>query len=130
MKVTGIVRRVDDIGRVVIPKDLRRQFGIKEGDPLEFLIDSTTNTINIKKYSTFEDRVQLAAEFIYNNKPKGEIFFQLYYRTAICTIIRDGKQPQIGTAQCHMNDQFSKNIGKAIALARALGKEVPPELLD
>lgn len=40
MKATGIVRRVDDLGRVVIPKEIRKTMGIKEGDPLEiFVID-------------------------------------------------------------------------------------------
>ena len=39
MKVTGIVRRIDDLGRVVIPKEIRRQMKIKEGDPLEIFID-------------------------------------------------------------------------------------------
>lgn len=35
MRATGIVRRIDDLGRVVIPKEIRRTFKIKEGDPLE-----------------------------------------------------------------------------------------------
>ena len=39
MKTTGIVRRIDDLGRVVIPKDIRYQLGIKEGEPLEIFFD-------------------------------------------------------------------------------------------
>lgn len=39
MRATGIVRRIDDLGRVVIPKEIRRQMKIKEGDPLEIFID-------------------------------------------------------------------------------------------
>ena len=39
MRATGIIRRVDDLGRVVIPKEIRRQMKIKEGDPLEIFID-------------------------------------------------------------------------------------------
>lgn len=39
MKATGIVRRVDDLGRIVIPKELRRTMGIKEGDPLELFTE-------------------------------------------------------------------------------------------
>lgn len=35
MKATGIVRRIDDLGRVVIPKEIRRSMGLREGDPLE-----------------------------------------------------------------------------------------------
>ena len=39
MKATGIVRRIDDLGRVVIPKEIRRTLRIKEGDPLEIYTD-------------------------------------------------------------------------------------------
>ena len=40
MKATGIVRRIDDLGRVVIPKEIRRTMRIREGDPLDKLIDT------------------------------------------------------------------------------------------
>lgn len=40
MKATGIIRRMDDLGRVVIPKEIRRNFGIREGDPLEIFVDN------------------------------------------------------------------------------------------
>lgn len=40
MKETGIIRRVDDLGRVVIPKEIRRNLGIREGDPLEIFVDN------------------------------------------------------------------------------------------
>ena len=49
MKATGIVRRVDDLGRIVIPKEIRRTHGIKEGDPLEIFVDSTDGII-FRKY--------------------------------------------------------------------------------
>jgi transcriptional pleiotropic regulator of transition state genes len=39
MKATGIVRRIDDLGRVVIPKEMRRSTGIKDGDPMEIWVD-------------------------------------------------------------------------------------------
>lgn len=39
MKATGIIRRVDDLGRVVIPKEIRRQCGIREGEPMEIYVD-------------------------------------------------------------------------------------------
>ena len=38
MKATGIIRRIDDLGRVVIPKEIRRSAGLREGDPLEFFV--------------------------------------------------------------------------------------------
>ena len=50
MKATGIVRRIDDLGRIVIPKEIRRTMRIYEGDPLEIFFD-TDNNIILKKYS-------------------------------------------------------------------------------
>lgn len=49
MKATGIVRRIDDLGRVVIPKDIRRAMGIHEGEPLEIFIGGD-DTICFRKY--------------------------------------------------------------------------------
>ena len=49
MKATGIVRRIDDLGRVVIPKELRRMMRIAEGDPLE-IFTTTDNQVILQKY--------------------------------------------------------------------------------
>ena len=49
MKATGIVRRIDDLGRVVIPKELRRSMGIAEGDPLE-IFTTTDKQVIFQKY--------------------------------------------------------------------------------
>lgn len=48
VKATGVVRKVDELGRVVLPKELRRTFGIKERDPLEIFVDG--DHIMLKKY--------------------------------------------------------------------------------
>lgn len=50
MKATGIVRRIDDLGRVVIPKEIRRTLRIREGDPLEIFTDKEGGVI-FRKYS-------------------------------------------------------------------------------
>jgi len=50
MKATGIVRRIDDLGRVVVPKEIRRTLRIREGDPLEIFTDREGEII-LKKYS-------------------------------------------------------------------------------
>lgn len=49
MKPTGIVRRIDDLGRVVMPKELRRTLRIRDGDPLEIYVDG--NSVMLKKYA-------------------------------------------------------------------------------
>ncbi len=62
MKATGIVRRIDDLGRVVIPKELRRSFRIKEGDPLEIYTDAEGEVI-FKKYSPIGELSAFAAQY-------------------------------------------------------------------
>ena len=54
MKATGIVRRIDDLGRVVIPKEIRRTLRIREGDPLEIYTDREGQIV-LKKYSMMGD---------------------------------------------------------------------------
>lgn len=57
MKATGIVRHVDDLGRVVLPKELRRTLKIATGDPIEFFTDG--ENIILHKYDTAGDLMQL-----------------------------------------------------------------------
>ena len=56
MKSTGMVRSIDDLGRVVIPKEIRRVLGIHESDPLEILVDEDYQEIILKKYNTLDYR--------------------------------------------------------------------------
>lgn len=62
MKATGIVRRIDDLGRVVIPKEIRRTLRIREGDPLEIYTDVEGEVI-FKKYSPVGELSQFATTF-------------------------------------------------------------------
>ncbi|WP_147060353.1 stage V sporulation T C-terminal domain-containing protein, partial [Sporosarcina luteola] len=62
MKATGIVRRIDDLGRVVIPKEIRRTLRIREGDPLEIFTDRDGEVI-LKKYSPISELGQFAKEY-------------------------------------------------------------------
>ena len=61
MKATGIVRRIDDLGRVVIPKEIRRTLRIREGDPLEIYTEKDGEVI-FKKYSPMGELSEFAAQ--------------------------------------------------------------------
>ena len=63
MKATGIVRRIDDLGRVVIPKEIRRTMRIREGDPLEIYTDREGEVI-FKKYSPIGELASFAAQYV------------------------------------------------------------------
>lgn len=62
MKATGIVRRIDDLGRVVIPKEIRRTLRIREGDPLEIFTDREGEVI-LKKYSPIGELASFAKQY-------------------------------------------------------------------
>ena len=73
MKATGVVRRIDDLGRVVIPKEIRRTLRIKEGDPLEIFTDREGQVI-LKKYSPIGELSEFASEYAETlNKTTGHI---------------------------------------------------------
>ena len=63
MKATGIVRRIDDLGRVVVPKEIRRTLRIREGDPLEIFTDKEGEII-LKKYSPMGELGTFAQQYV------------------------------------------------------------------
>lgn len=58
MHTTGIVRRVDNLGRICIPKEFRRRLGIKEEEPLEIFIDIKNKMIGIQKFEFEEEEIK------------------------------------------------------------------------
>ena len=62
MKATGVVRRIDDLGRIVIPKEIRKTLRIKEGDPIEIFTDREGQVI-LKKYSPIGELSEFATEY-------------------------------------------------------------------
>lgn len=68
MKATGIVRRIDDLGRVVIPKEIRTTHGIQLGDPMEIFVDDFG--ICIRKFNCVENAIttlEMLGEFIFDS---------------------------------------------------------------
>lgn len=65
MRATGIVRRIDDLGRVVIPKEIRRTMRIKEGDPLEIFTEN--NMVCFVKYEPSKKEKEEIREYVAQN---------------------------------------------------------------
>lgn len=76
MKATGIVRRIDDLGRVVIPKEIRRSMGIREGDPLE-IYTTPQGEVVFKKYVPL-GAIAETAEKVYNSLKAMHIICAIY----------------------------------------------------
>lgn len=63
MKATGVVRRIDELGRIVVPKELRRTMRIKEGESLEIFTEGTDRIV-LKKYSPVQNANEFVHEFV------------------------------------------------------------------
>lgn len=106
MKATGIVRRIDDLGRVVVPKEIRRTLRIREGDPLEIFIDRDAEVI-LKKYSPISELGQFAEEYA------EALFDALQSPVIICD--RDEMIAVSGESKKeYLNKKIGKNLEEAI----------------
>ena len=96
MRATGIVRRIDDLGRVVIPKEIRRIMNIREGDPLEIYTNSD-GTVIFKKYHPIGDRDWAKAKTVVSkilDKP-----FALFDRYEECQVYTDKEMIKAFTSE-------------------------------
>lgn len=102
MKATGIVRRIDDLGRVVIPKEIRRTLRIREGDPLEIFVDRDGEVI-LKKYSPIGELGDFAKEYAES----------LFESTGHITLITD-RDNVITVAGASKKELMDKQIGTTL----------------
>lgn len=91
MKATGIVRRIDDLGRVVIPKEIRRTMRIREGDPLEIFTDKDGEVI-FKKYSPIGELSDFAAQICDSLNKSTDSIAAVCDRDMIIAIAGGGKR--------------------------------------
>ncbi len=123
MKATGIVRRIDELGRVVIPKEIRRTLRIREGDPLEIFTDRDGEVI-LKKYSPIGELGDFAKEYAES------LYQSLGHMAAICD-----KDAVIAVAGGSKRELMDKPISEEVermmkrreraVLSRAQGNTVP-----
>ncbi|WP_238187449.1 stage V sporulation protein T [Paenibacillus sp. L3-i20] len=102
MKATGIVRRIDDLGRVVIPKEIRRTLRIREGDPLEIFVDRDGEVI-LKKYSPIGELGDFAKEYAES----------LFESTGHITLITD-RDTIITVAGASKKELLDKSVGSTL----------------
>ena len=122
MKATGIVRRIDDLGRVVIPKEIRRTMRIREGDPLEIYSDRDGEVI-FKKYSPIGDLYTFATEYADTLQKTSGMPVFICDRDAIITVSgaskREYSERKISKALENLIDERSRYV-------REGGKETIP----
>ena len=102
MKATGIVRRIDDLGRVVIPKEIRRTMRIREGDPLEIYTDKDGEVI-FKKYSPMGELSSFASQIC-----------ETLNKTSGCAVAITDRDLVIAAAGAPKRDLTDKRVGEEL----------------
>lgn len=104
MKEIGVIRRIDDLGRVVIPKEIRRNFHIIEGDSLEVFVDK--DSIILKKYSLLDNILENSLILV-------DIFYKIYKKNILIT----NKEKVISVSKNkieYLNKDLTSNIKEKI----------------
>lgn len=102
MRATGIVRRIDELGRVVIPKEIRRTLRIREGDPLEIFTDHDGEVV-LKKYSPIGEIAAIAKDYT------DSLYRTLGHITMICD-----RDAVVAVSGAPKKDQWEKAISSAL----------------
>lgn len=102
MKATGIVRRIDDLGRVVIPKEIRRTMRIREGDPLEIYTDADGEVI-FKKYSPMGEMSEFTSQYA-----------EVLYRATNMPVIITDRDHVISCMGLSKKDTIDRHITKEL----------------
>src|SRR5699024_9399715 len=102
MKATGIVRRIDDLGRVVGPKEIRRTLRIREGDPLEIFV-AREGEVSLKRYSPLNELSHFAQEYA-----------DALYDSIQCPVLIGDLDDLIQRSGDSKQNYFHKNIGTDI----------------
>lgn len=119
MKSTGIVRRLDDLGRIVIPKEIRKSLKFMEGDALELFVEN--NCLILKKYDNSDEIAQNCANWVNNNKGK-IISVSFLGRETMCSFLVNGLVRK-GYVTFNLRDKFDLNVAICYC-AKQVGFEV------
>lgn len=124
MKNTGIVRRLDDLGRIVVPKEIRKSLKFMEGDALELFVEN--NSLILKKYDNSDDIAQNCANWV-NQHQRQIVSVSMVNNTTICVFKKKNKElkEELKSASAIHNhfDKFDINVAICYC-AKKVGFEV------
>ena len=119
MKSTGIVRRLDDLGRVVIPREIRNSLKFMEGDALELFVEN--NSLILKKCDNSDEIAENCANWVNNNK-ENIISVSFLGRETMCSFLVNGLVKK-GYVTFNLCDKFDLNVAICYC-AKQVGFEV------
>ena len=113
MKATGIVRRIDDLGRIVIPKEIRRNLGLREGEAMEIFLEN--NRICLEKYSTSDEDLAIKCQKYISGRGAYIKAINFINGTTV-VLFTNGSS---ATVKKHSSDDFDMNIALCYAFKQA-----------
>lgn len=113
MKATGIVRRIDDLGRIVIPKEIRRNIGIREGEAMEIFLED--NCVCFKKYSPSDEDLAISCHKYISDRGAYIKAISFTDGTTVVLFTNGGS----AIVKKHSADNFDMNIALCYAFAQA-----------
>lgn len=124
MKSTGIIRHLDELGRVVIPRDIRQSLNMREGDLLEIYVENDGSIVLKPHKKSWEDTV---IEWWEKNQNRPAIKRSTFTRVGdytFCVICQPDGTNTAGFAKRRFGDKEDKRIGQVAAFARTLGRPI------
>ena len=113
MKATGIVRRIDDLGRIVIPKEIRRNLGLREGEAMELFLEN--DCVCLKKYSPSEEDLAIKCQKYISGRGAYIKAINFINGTTV-VLFTNGSS---ATVKKHSSDDFDMNIALCYAFKQA-----------
>lgn len=113
MKATGIVRRIDDLGRIVIPKEIRRNMGLREGEAMELFLED--NCVCFKKYSPSDEDLAISCHKYISDRGAYIKAISFTDGTTVVLFTNGGS----AIVKKHSADNFDMNIALCYAFAQA-----------
>lgn len=132
MRNSGIIRRIDDLGRIVIPKEIRCNLRVKEGAPIEITVDENGSII-LTPYLTKAEKLNRWMDTVLTTIDRDLDEVEFYFHGSAIVCAREDKYQfldSVGIAVCSPNDDYNENIGKCIAYSRAVGMSLPDFLFE
>ena len=113
MKATGIIRRLDDLGRIVIPKEIRRNMRLREGDAMEIFLED--NCVCLKKYTPSEEDLATRCQKYISDRGAYIKAINFIDGTTVVLFTNDSS----ATVKKHSADDFDMNTALCYAFAQA-----------
>ena len=130
---SGIIRRFDDLGRIVIPKEIRRNLRIKEGTPIEITVNKNGSII-LTPYLTKAEKLDRWMDTVLTTMDRDSDEAEFYFHgSAIVCVREEGHRfssDSVGIAVCSPNDNYDENVGKCIAYCRAADIPIPDFIFE